>query len=263
MYHQKKLIQMIQFEQKRCSEKINQLEALLANAPAGYLGYTNNNFYHVIKNNGSRTQKRLRKDDAFLDSLKEKRYLSKAFPILRNNLKFYNELLENINAYDIISLQAALPKHYHEFNCSKFMLKGDINPESWDKTPYKRNPAFPDKLVHRSANGLMTRSKAEAMIATRLEEKGLIFRYEPELWLGKHHYFPDFVIIHPTERRLIYWEHCGRMDEPEYANNAMEKFRVYSENGIHMGDNFIMTWETLSTPLTFQHIDDRIHLYLS
>lgn len=267
MYHQKKLIKMLEFEQARCAAKLEQLERAIENAPAGYLAFTNNNYYHVIKHHGQRVQKIIPKNNAeslqFVNSLREKRYITKALPILRNNLKFYNKLLENIKEYDVIALQAALPRHYQEYNCSKLMLKGDINPEVWSKASYTTNSAFTERLIHKSAKGLMTRSKAESMIATRLEARGLIFRYEPELWLENHHYFPDFVIIHPKERRLIYWEHFGMMDDPGYVSKAMDKLRVYSEHAICLGDNLIITWESAGDPLNFNYIDDRIQIYLS
>ena len=101
------------------------------------------------------------------------------------------------------------------------------------------------------------------MIATMLEQAGLFFRYEPEWASGNHRYFPDFAIIHPKHRRLIYWEHFGKMGDVEYANDTMEKLRVYSQSQICLGDNLIMTWESLEYPLTFQHIEDRIRIYLS
>lgn len=267
IYHQKELIRLLQFEQERCAERIAQLERILPSLPEGYLAFTNNNYYQVIKRPGIRQQKiisRKAKDHfLFINALREKRYIAKALPILKNNLKFYNVLLKNIKEYDALAIQAALPRHYHDFDCSSIMLKGDVNPERWAKANYRQNTVFRENLIHCSVSGLLTRSKAESMIATRLEENGLIFRYECELLLGDHNFFPDFVILHPTERRLIYWEHFGMMDSPDYADGALNKLRVYSEHGIHLGDNLIITWEMSGKPLTFAHIDDRIKIYLS
>ena len=134
--------------------------------------------------------------------------------------------------------------------------------EDWFKNSESQNPAYPENLKHQSDGGLRTRSKAEAMIATKLEQEQILFRYEPSLWLGNHHVFPDFAALHQYEKRLIYWEHLGLMDDPAYANNAIDKLRIYSEHGVCLGDNLIVTWETSDNPLTYAHIADRISRYL-
>lgn len=266
MYQQKRLIKLLHEELDRCNRKIKWMKSVLPGLPEGYLGFTNNNYYHIIKKNGIRVQTMLpqgsKTDMDTVYSLQLKRHIVKALPILENNVKFYGQLLKHIRKYDIKAIHSLLPQHYQKFCTSPLMLDGDIDPEEWCNQNYHQNQGFPADLIHKSVGGLFTRSKAEAMIATMLEQAGLFFRYEPELNLGRHRYFPDFVILHPKHRRLVYWEHFGKMGDTEYANDAMEKLRVYSQNHIWLGDNFIMTWESLEHPLTFQHIEDRIAIYL-
>lgn len=171
-------------------------------------------------------------------------------------------MLADFQLYDPEEIKASLPAHYQDYNYSTLLLKDDIEANSWAEAPYKHNTAFLENLIYKSEGGLATRSKAEADIATKLEQNHFIFRYEPELRLGKHTFYPDFCVLHPLHRRLIYWEHFGAMDQPKYAHDTMEKMRIYAEHGYRLGDNFIMTWESKKSPLQFGHINDRINTYL-
>lgn len=154
-----------------------------------------------------------------------------------------------------------MPKQYEELNLEGFFLRGDICPEAWASELYEKNTAFPEKRIHWSEGGLATRSKAEADIATMLERRELLFRYEPVLHFENKAVSPDFCIVHPFNRKLVYWEHFGKIDDPDYAEETMDKLRRYAENGYFLGDNLIMTWESKVNPLTFQHINERIRTY--
>ena len=157
MYHQKRLITLLQEERDRCDRKIKWIKSVLPGLPEGYLGFTNNNYYHIVKKNGTRTQTILPKHSKehmeIVYRLQLKRYIAKAFPILENNIKFYDQLLKHIKKYDIKSIQALLPQHYRNFRTSPLMLDGDIDAEEWAAQEYKHNPAFPSDMIHKSSGG--------------------------------------------------------------------------------------------------------------
>ena len=92
--------------------------------------------------------------------------------------------------------------------------------------------------------------------ASNLEEECL--RYEEMICVDGRWMAPDFTILCIVERRVKYWEHFGMMDDPSYAAAAMDKLCHYAHNGIRMGDNLIVTWETSERPLLFDDINDRI-----
>lgn len=171
-------------------------------------------------------------------------------------------MLEQFRPYVPKEISLSLADCYRDFDLSKIALTGEINPEEWSKLSYKYNTGFQENLKYRSESGLYTRSKAEADIATKLEQEQFHFRYEPQLTLGKHTFYPDFCALHRISHRPIYWEHFGAMDQPRYAHSACEKLRIYAEHGYYLGDNLIMTWETGKEPLNFPHINDRIQKYL-
>ncbi|MCQ4635158.1 hypothetical protein NE619_00225 [Anaerovorax odorimutans] len=268
MFSQISLLQALEAQQSRTRILIQQLEASRARLPKGHLCCKGDGrYYRVIHCNGRRDYialpQHMASSKTLASQLKKKRHIDKALPILKNSLRCFDTFLKSFHIYDGSVLSKELPSHYRDFDYSDLLFPGDVNPAVWGEQAYAHNTAHPEDLIYSSEGGLKTRSKAEADIATVLERRGFVFHYEPKLKLGKHIYYPDFLIVHPFHRRLIYWEHFGSMDNPPYAKATMEKLRVYAQNGYTLGDNLIMTWETLDSPLTFPHINDRIRTYFS
>ena len=56
--------------------------------------------------------------------------------------------------------------------------------------------------------------------------------------------------VPPKERRIIWLEHQGLIDDPKYAVDAFEKQDNYGRIGIFPGKNLILTHETNDYPLT-------------
>ena len=249
-------------EQHRHVQKTKQLKRTLALMPEGHLSFCNNSYYNVIQNQGTRRQLIIPKDydkrEQLISDLQQKRHIQKSLPILEANLKACSQFLEKFQVYDLAEINQKMPFPYQNFDYSPLLLDGDVRAESWTTDNYHKNTSYPEHLIHHSDGGIVMRSKAEAMIATKLEQNGLQFRYDSLQKFGNHWYSPDFMILHPVHRRIIYWEHFGRMDDYDYIRDAMDRVRVYGEHGIFAGDNLIITWESKQDPLTYQHINDRI-----
>jgi len=131
----------------------------------------------------------------------------------------------------------------------------------WMRETYEKNPHFPEKLTHKTSTGEYVRSKSEAIIHSYLTSYKIPFRYECVLRLGKHTYYPDFTIRHPKTGEYIYFEHFGKMDDPQYARKAFKKLEVYQEHGIIPGKNLIMTFETEQNPLSVAMVEKIIEYY--
>lgn len=267
MFGQLHLLQTAKQEKERTERLIHQLEYRRRQLPGGSLVLRDGKYYRAVNNNGKREQIIIplgfSGQAALINDLKEGRYIKKALPILKKNLKAYNGLLSQMQIYDPQQIKETLPDYYSDLDVRRILLEGDIEPAIWECEEYEKNVGFPENLKYKSEGGLQTRSKAEADIATKLEQSGLRFRYEPILYLGRHRVSPDFEILHPIFRREYYWEHLGQMDNPDYANRNMDKLRLYAEYGYHPGENLIITWETKLYPLNFEHINDRIRTYFS
>lgn len=267
MYGQIHFLKALQVEIERLRQLISYFTARQKQLPQGYLSFKHGYFYRVVRI-GEKVESIIISNEfsdgeALMAELMERRYISKALPILTANLKSCEKLLRRFQLYDPVQIIQNLPAHYSGLDLSALMLSGDIDPIQWASAPYTHNTIFPEHLKYKSEGGLVTRSKAEADIATKLEQNHLSFRYEPVLKLGGHTLSPDFCVLHPVLRRQIYWEHFGKMDDPMYASNTMGKLQAYSEHGYRLGDNLIMTWETKNKPLTFERINTCIARFLS
>jgi hypothetical protein len=80
--------------------------------------------------------------------------------------------------------------------------------------------------IHEALSGDMLRSKSEVIIANLLHERGIPFRYEQPLVAGDGTLrLPDFTIS--WRGRMFFWEHLGRLDLPNYANEWEKKCAWY------------------------------------
>ena len=84
-------------------------------------------------------------------------------------------------------------------------------------------------------------------------------KYECPLMVGDNEIIhPDFTILRISDRKIIYYEHCGRMDDPGYAEDMVERSVKYSLSGILQGDRLFYTFETSATPLDVRVLDEMI-----
>lgn len=147
------------------------------------------------------------------------------------------------------------------------LLANSINPMSkeileWMNSSYETNPRFPEKLVFRTKSDIYVRSKSEAIIASALFAQKIPFHYEELLVLGDDSFYPDFTIKHPITGKIIYWEHFGMMEKPEYARKTFAKLQNYTTHGIILGINLIATFETMEHPLDILQVERVIESYL-
>jgi hypothetical protein len=130
--------------------------------------------------------------------------------------------------------------------------------KEWSCAEYERYNRYPEQLIHHSVSGNFLRSKSEEMIDTQLYINEIPFRYECALQLGETTIYPDFTIMHPETEQIYYWEHFGKMDDPEYQKNAFDKIQLYTKNGIQPHIRLIITTETATNPLSIHTIECRI-----
>lgn len=114
-----------------------------------------------------------------------------------------------------------------------------------------------------TARGERVRSKSEVIIADILHGEGIPYRYECPLRLkGWGKVYPDFTVLNVRERKEIYWEHLGIMDDSNYVENALQKITIYTQNGIFPGENLIITYETKKNPINQKVVRLMIQKYL-
>ena len=133
---------------------------------------------------------------------------------------------------------------------SPFMADNETCSKKWRSLPFQTNNFELQEKVFKTKQGDMVRSKSELILADIYYELGIPYRYECELILKNGSaYYPDFTLFHAPRRMTIYHEHLGRMDEEDYVNKNIKKLRAYEQNGIFLGKNLILTFESKKYPL--------------
>ena len=132
----------------------------------------------------------------------------------------------------------------------------------WQAVEYPHKEFTEGVPEHYTNRNERVRSKSEVLIANALSEADLAYRYECPLILGNHQIRPDFTILRMSDRKEIYWEHMGMIDDAEYRNNAMDRIRQYEKESIFPGDTLIITAETQKQPLNLAAVKRVIGHYL-
>ncbi len=258
MNMQLNLNQLVKNDLKRCENLYRKLNAQLPQMPKGSLVLRGNQIYRAVRENGKQYFAMLTADESdLLHQLKLKRYIVKAIPQLRKRIETCMAFLQHSEIYDPELISKTLPLQYENTSDIDIYLDGDVNPKEWANSHYSKNP-MDITVPHMTAGGLRTRSKSEEIIGSKLEDLGFIFRYEPELLLGSKRIYPDFAILLPNRRKVVYWEHLGLIDNPEYVLLNLKKLEIYAKHGIYLGNNLIITYETKSQPLTVLDVEQKI-----
>ena len=92
---------------------------------------------------------------------------------------------------------------------------------------------------------------------------GIAYKYECPLYLkGVGTIYPDFTFLSRKTGKEVYWEHNGKVDNPEYARKMVRKINAYENNGIFLGERLILTYETEQTILNTGKIEQLVKKYL-
>ncbi len=129
----------------------------------------------------------------------------------------------------------------------------------WYKSISDNMNSYPNEVRYQTVRGEFVRSKSEKIIADLLEKMSIPYRYEPrlELFNGKS-VFPDFAILSVKQRKTVYWEHFGLIDDAEYATKALKKMEMYDENRMIVGKDIFYSFESAGKPLNIKLIEAKI-----
>ena len=99
-----------------------------------------------------------------------------------------------------------------------------------------------------------------------LAEAGVPYRYEELIGLHEEfgvHLYPDFTVLNKRTRKIYYWEHFGRMDDPEYVDNSfMPKINDYYNFEFLPGEKLLMTFESKAHPFDTTQVKRLIETFL-
>lgn len=237
-------------------ERMKQDKAELKKCPKGKLICSNNGSYKKwYVSYGSKRQYIPKSNRKLAVKLANKRFLQDRFD---SDLRIEEAIERFLKDLDRDERKRKDLRQYIELVEERFALD-DYELEQWKNADYESLSAFSQDMIHTSLSGKMLRSKAESMIDSLLFFNKIPYRYECKLDLGDSVVYPDFTMVHPKKRKLIYWEHFGMMDNEDYARKAYDKLKLYIDNGIIPDVELIATFETKDNPLTFEVINKKIH----
>ena len=150
-------------------------------------------------------------------------------------------------------------------NVNPSMYTDDGYAEKWQSEKYQ-NRWEGKGFLFETARGEKVRSKSEWMIASMLAEAGVPYRYEELIGLHEEfgvHLYPDFTVLNKRTRKIYYWEHFGKMDDPEYVNNSfLPKINDYYNFEYLPGEKLLMTFESKEHPFDTTQVKRLIETFL-
>ncbi len=198
--------------------------------------------------------KYIRKDNLQLvQKLAQKSYDQKIKRLVDRRLRQIDRIVRDYEDDEIENIYNKLNSSRKEL-ISAVEMPWEQKVREWKSIPYIGKEFKPNTPEIYTKKGERVRSKSEKIIADTLNDLGIEYKYECPLRLkGVGIVYPDFTILRKRDGRQIYWEHDGRMDEPEYAEKAIRKINSYINNRIFPGDTLIISYESSKVLL-----DDRV-----
>lgn len=170
---------------------------------------------------------------------------------LRAAIRELNDIDRYLNKY-LLDNPETVYTNLHKarrFLATPILIPDDIYVEMWLNETFDANTFHPEELIYQTKRGDLVRSKSEAFLADIYYELNIPYRYEAPVQLkdGSVKY-PDFTSLRICDRQEIYHEHLGLLDDAVYRRDNFHKIMLYSENGIVLGKNLILTFEAAGSP---------------
>ena len=189
-------------------------------------------------NNG--VQRGITKDKERIYRLARKDFVSEKIKVTAKKIRALEEMFKKLNDIDAESKTDKLLERYSMLDSNKLALSEDELRIYNNR--FSHNPFNKDGLIYKTEDGVSMRSKSERFIGSFLENEGLLYMYEPELIIGGRNMYPDFVILRPDGKRVI-WEHCGLINDIDYYNKMIKRLDEYRKIGYVQHKNLICTYE--------------------
>ncbi|MCR4691075.1 MAG: hypothetical protein K5739_07015 [Lachnospiraceae bacterium] len=236
---------------KRAAElkkAIRVAERNIKNYPKGRLRISQSGnqvrYYHVLpgQDRSGTYIKRDRLD--VINQLAQKDYTERFIRSARKELSRLEQCMGLLSNGDADLVYQTLGDRRKAF-VEPYILPDEVYAERWKKEEFKTNTYMPETKKYETRQGEMVRSKSEAILADILFELGIPYHYEQALMLNNHMVrYPDFTLLKVKSRELIYLEHFGLLDDENYREGCLKKLDEYMNNGIYLGKNLLITYES-------------------
>lgn len=252
-------------EMNKLEDMLNKIDNYLKYAPNGSLkchkkdGHTY--YYNAYmekdsdnKDNIKWKSEYIKKDSLLAKELANKQYYTSLKLVIENNLKQLKRFVSKYQENKIDEIYDSLSKERKRL-VTPLQLSIKEQVRIWDEEEYEINNSYPENLRYETEQGDIVRSKSEVIIANILykHRKDILYKYEKPLSLivnGREKIvYPDFTIINIHTGKITYWEHAGLMGDEGYATDFVRKINSYVANGLMLGKDIVVSYETEGVPL--------------
>jgi len=263
------LKELLVAEEKRLRIIKEEVDRRLIDAPEGFLRIASSKkqqqyMYCTNDSETSRKQGRyIRKEEMELvRSLAQKAYDVKIQRLVEKRLKQISKLsceyredeIENVYLSEHVARRAVIAPVEKTW---EQVLR------EWLAEPYTGKEFGQGAIEIYTKRGERVRSKSEKILADTFYDRDIPYKYECPLYLREMGtVYPDFTFLDWKTGKEIYWEHDGRMDDPQYAEKAVRKIDAYIKNGIYPGERLIVSYETSGYVMNQKVINAMIEKYL-
>ncbi|MCD8149957.1 MAG: hypothetical protein LUE92_10435 [Clostridiales bacterium] len=286
------LLEVLQNEKDNLSDMIVLLGNSLKNAPAGRLRISHSGqnvqyYYRPSNRQGSKLKQQRRNvseaeafyikhaidgktsggvyikksDEKLVRDLAQKDYDIALLKALEKRIALVRKLIELYGKQEAEHIYEMLNPYRKEIVHSRIFTDNEYA-KQWNGVEYEGKLFAAGTVEMYTNRGERVRSKSEKIIADALFQKNISYRYEAPVALrGIGTVYPDFTILNVRKRKEIYWEHLGMMDQKDYCERALRKIELYQRNGIILGRELIITYETSQYPLETLMIERNIEEY--
>ena len=253
-------------EQEHLGKVVQIVRERLQNAPEGALRISSSDskvtYYHCTEKNPVNGVYIPKENQELIQQLAQKAYDKK---VLNHAEKRLEQITRFIGNYDDHEIENIFQKEHIE----RKKLIHPVEPiweqrfQKWMEEKYQGKEFQEGVPFILTERGERVRSKSEKIMADYFYQHGIAYKYEHPLYLkGVGTVYPDFTFLSQKVGTEIYWEHNGKMDDPNYARLAVKKIQAYEKNDIFVGEKLIVTYETSETILNTKTIEKIVNKYL-
>ncbi len=201
-------------------------------------GRKNGQVYYYRTLDGKR--KSLTDDMEMARLLARKRFIGASLPEIEKNINGLKHLLRSYADVSEQSIISTLPLEY-AWLMDDTEAAWNERKRRWMAEPFDQSTYKTWEKEHVTAKGLRVRSKSEVIIAERLDYYEILYHYEQILYIRQYDFAPDFTIL--TRKGPVWWEHCGKVNDPAYIRKHNWKLSMYEKAGIVPWKNLIVTYD--------------------
>ena len=257
-----KLITDIKERYARLSELEKRIEERMKTFPDGRIyvkQHGNNCYYYMSSDSQDIKEKYLSKENAeLIESLLQKKYFVKVLEATKEELYVLKKIIRTYPKFVAEDIYDNLPDARKKY-VKPIIPTNEEYARRWEARYYKKKPISDDVPIFKTLKGELVRSKSEMIIADRLYINNIPYKYECPIMVQNEIIHPDFTILRISDRKILYLEHCGKMDDPKYADDMVIRHNNYGLEGIILGDRLFYTFESSKTPLDVRALDQLIN----